>query len=172
MNLQESSSASEGSNKKSRAVGRSLRCPVHRLVAPKTPSFVWVLEYTKKGLPHLHVAMNQYVPRGWLQAKWEKLTGAWNVDVRATDPEATSAYLAKYLGKTLGRMKEDREFPKGGHIYGASRDMPITAPWVSHPDWGLIKELEGCEALSVPDHDEIYLLQLHGLWPFPEWPPP
>lgn len=155
-----------------RCRGRPLRCASHPKTEPKTPSFVWVLEYTKKGLPHLHVAMNQYIPRGWLQAKWERLTKAWNVDVRATDPEATTTYLAKYLGKTLNRMRADRDFPKGGHIYGASLDMPITAPWSSHPDWSLIRDLEGCEALHVPAMEDVLLLQLHGLWPFPEWPPP
>ncbi len=121
------------------------------------PSFVWVLEYTKKGTPHLHVAVDQYVPRGWIQKHWVRLTGAWNVDVRAVEAENVTTYLAKYMGKTLDtlqamkRSKGEVLRAKGLHIYGTSKDMVPFAPHAPNPEWELIKVEEDIGALQVPE---------------------
>lgn len=137
-------------------------CPTHGPVRFKTPSFVWVLEYTKIGTPHLHVAMDQYVSRAWMKEKWEALTGAWNVHVEAVDPENVTRYLAKYLGKTLTILQEDPRAlevpgsrtpggrPRYVHIYGSSNDFPITIPPGPTP-WTLIRDLEDVGALFVPE---------------------
>ncbi len=130
-------------------------CRKHPSAKAKPPSFVWVLEYTKKGTPHLHVAVDQYVPRGWIQKHWVRLTGAWNVDVRGVDAENVTTYLSKYMGKTLDtlqgarRSKGEALAVRGLHIYGASPDMK---PWVAqapNPEWELIKVGEDIGALQV-----------------------
>lgn len=133
---------------------RNVRAELARAGTPL--SFVWVLEYTKKGVPHLHVAVNRYVKRSWLQKHWIRLTGAWNVDVRAVEAENVTTYLAKYMGKTLDtlqgmkRSKGDVLRAKGLHIYGTSKDMTPFAPHVANPEWELIKVPEDIEALLTP----------------------
>ncbi len=137
-------------------------CSAHGAVRFKTPTFVWVLEYTKRGTPHLHVAMDQYVSRAWMKAKWEGLTKAWNVHVEAVDPENVTRYLAKYLGKTLEVMRQDPRAlevpgsmtvggrPRYVHIYGSSNDFPITIPLGPTP-WTLIRDLVDVGAILGPE---------------------
>ncbi len=141
-----------------RCSGRMIEgaCRKHPGATARPPSFVWVLEYTKAGTPHLHVAVDQYVPRGWIQKQWIRLTGAWNVDVRAVDAENVTTYLAKYLGKTLDTLQEAKRSKgealaiKGLHVYGTSRDMVPFAPPAPNPEWELLKRAEDIEALLVP----------------------
>ncbi len=154
-------------------------CPEHGAVQFKTPTFVWVLEYTKAGTPHLHVAMNQYVSRAWMKAKWEGLTGAWNVQVQAVDPENVTRYLAKYLGKTLEVMRQDPRAlevpgsmtvggrPRYVHIYGSSNDFPITirpgpSPWTLIRDLVDVGAVLGPENPQDPEGDEALVLAPDG----------
>ncbi len=84
----------------------------HGDVSKRPPlKFAWVMEYTKVGTPHLHCTVDQYIARDWLVAKWEKLTGAWNVDIRAKDPDEVALYLSKYMSKSMGVLVGDVAAP-------------------------------------------------------------
>jgi len=63
--------------------------------------YVKVVEFTKRGLPHLHVLMRgPYVPQWRLSEMWGEIHLSPIVDVRAVRGQVGAArYLAKYLGK-------------------------------------------------------------------------
>jgi hypothetical protein len=46
------------------------------------PSFIVVLEFTKKGVPHLHVLLNRYLDQRWISKTWDTLGGGRICDVR------------------------------------------------------------------------------------------
>jgi hypothetical protein len=132
-------------------------CSTHGEVPKRPPlQYAWLLEYTKKGTPHLHASVDQYIPRAWLKATWERVSGAWNVDIRALDPADTAEYLAKYMTKSMGILAEDvahplaRRVPKGSHLFGSSKGLGITPPRVASGEWELIKEPDDVMALAVP----------------------
>lgn len=66
----------------------------------RVPRFV-VVEKTKKGWPHFHIAMRStFVPHALIKGWWHDLTGASIVDVqRVRSQRAVGKYLSKYLSK-------------------------------------------------------------------------
>lgn len=66
-----------------------------------TFEYLRVLELTKKGWPHYHfVARCGFIPQPWLSDRWNTLTGAPIVDVRALKKTREAYwYVMKYLGK-------------------------------------------------------------------------
>ena len=68
-----------------------------------------VIEYTKKGLPHIHMVFRgNYVAREWVSLVWAELHLSPVIDIRAVrrardgSYNRVAGYLAKYLGKDLG----------------------------------------------------------------------
>jgi len=63
--------------------------------------YVKVKEYTKAGLPHLHVIVRgPWIPQAWLSATWQQIHLSRIVDVRRVQGQGgAAAYLSKYLGK-------------------------------------------------------------------------
>ena len=85
-------------------IQRSFRALVMRLRRRKLCSgYVKVKEYTRAGLPHLHVILRgPYLPQWWLSQVWGEIHMSPVVDVRAVRGKAGAAsYLAKYMGKSL-----------------------------------------------------------------------
>lgn len=64
--------------------------------------YVCVVEWTRKGWPHLHVLANcDYLRQRTLSGLWRSIHGAPIVDIRAVkESEKTASYLAKYLTKS------------------------------------------------------------------------
>lgn len=60
-----------------------------------------VTERTKRGEPHLHVALRApFIPQKWLSETWSELTTAFIVDIRQIkNPTEAANYVAKYVGK-------------------------------------------------------------------------
>lgn len=103
-------------------------------------SYVWKVEFQKRGQLHYHLILNRYLP-------WKEITHAWNsrmkkagflnewakehghfmpnsVDVRSVRMDkgkAMSKYLAKYLAKDL----ENEKGQKVGKWWGASRNLNV-----------------------------------------------
>jgi len=73
--------------------------------------YFWVVEYTKRGWPHLHVILlwRDRITRdhlGAMRQLWEKYGMGISVDLRnhnwvRNNPLGLATYLAKYLGKSL-----------------------------------------------------------------------
>jgi len=63
--------------------------------------YVKVKEFTRRGLPHVHVIMRgPYIPHSWLSQVWSEIHLSPVVDVRAIKGHhGMGSYLAKYLGK-------------------------------------------------------------------------
>jgi len=84
-------------------VTRRKCCTLVQMIRRSFGSFEYmrVLELTKKGWPHYHfVARCGFIPQPWLSDKWDKLTGAPIVDVRALKKTREAYwYVMKYLGK-------------------------------------------------------------------------
>lgn len=64
--------------------------------------YMKVIEYTKRGRPHIHVIIKgPPIPHWWLEKQWQDLHGSfvWFTKKRIRGAPAGAGYLAKYLGK-------------------------------------------------------------------------
>jgi len=63
--------------------------------------YVKVKEFTKRGLPHLHIIVRgPWIPQWWLSQAWKDIHISPVVDVRRVQGQGgAAAYLSKYLGK-------------------------------------------------------------------------
>lgn len=63
--------------------------------------YVKVKEFTKRGLPHLHIIVRgPWIPQRWLSEVWADIHLSPVVDVRRVQGQGgAAAYLSKYLGK-------------------------------------------------------------------------
>lgn len=65
--------------------------------------YVWVIEAQQSGHAHLHVLMNTYLPKLWLDEQWAWAVGRECIThVEEIERAAGARYLAKYLGKQAG----------------------------------------------------------------------
>jgi len=76
---------------------------VRRHVGDSEFQYLHVKEGTRKGWPHLHVALRmKSVDHTLLRQWWEEITGAFQIDIRAVKSvKGVAKYLAKYLTKDL-----------------------------------------------------------------------
>ena len=80
--------------------------------------YLWVIEATKNGWPHLHVLWRgRYMPQEWLSEEMDRLTNSPIVWIeRIEDPKRRAGYVAKYCGKaphkfgTLKRYAQTRNY--------------------------------------------------------------
>jgi hypothetical protein len=63
--------------------------------------YIRILEFQKNGNPHLHILIDRYIARDWIQAAWVAVGGGRMVDIRYVDVHRVSRYLSKYLTKEL-----------------------------------------------------------------------
>jgi hypothetical protein len=68
----------------------------------KVVVYIAVLEFTKAGVPHLHVLVDRYIPQAWISRAWDALGGGRIVYIeRVHDMHRMARYLAKYLTKDV-----------------------------------------------------------------------
>lgn len=100
---------------------------LRRLHQVEGVSYVWVLEFQKRGAPHFHVLVNRWVPKGWLTRRWASIIGepanVSSTNVKSVNDNTHAArYLVKYAAK-----EEQKEVPAGfrnvGRMWGTSRDV-------------------------------------------------
>lgn len=99
-----------------RAAWVHLRKRICRKLGVPTIKYVLIIEWTKRGAPHIHAMLEcAYVAQRWLSKQWRELTGSSVVDIRRIKSQSAAAhYLTAYLTK-------DQAMPKGKHKYSASR---------------------------------------------------
>lgn len=74
--------------------------------------YVRVVELTRRGTPHLHIALKApYLPQATLSRWWNELTGNRIVDIRRIKTTAGLArYLAKYVTKSAEHVERRRKW--------------------------------------------------------------
>lgn len=63
--------------------------------------FIKFIEPQKRGVAHLHVLIDKYIPQSWISRTWQALGGGKICDIRAIDIHRVSGYVSKYLTKDL-----------------------------------------------------------------------
>lgn len=76
--------------------------------------YLWVMEATKNGWPHLHILWRgRYVPQWWLADQMEALTGSRVCWIeRIKNPKKQAAYVAKYCGKAPHQFGSHNRYHK------------------------------------------------------------
>ena len=87
-----------------------------RKFGPRAVGYAKIVELTKAGTPHLHIlAEMPFIHARALSADWQRLTGAFIVDVRRVKSQrGVAIYLSSYLTKALN-------VPEGMRKWSAAR---------------------------------------------------
>lgn len=105
-----------------------LRKRIARHNEQSTAHYVLVVEWTKRGAPHLHVLIqSRYIAQATLSSWWASIHGAPIVDIRRVRSQhELTRYLSKYLTK-------DTHMPKRSRKWSASRGFLPPAPENPNP---------------------------------------
>jgi len=142
------------------------------------PTYICVLEFTKKGVPHLHVLLDRYIRQQWISRVWEKLGGGRVVFIKQVTVRRIARYLSKYLTKDLIMSA-----PKGTRRITTARSIKLFPKFNSGIAWELLQssiwqELEDqrtrrwqqqlnlYEFIAIELDDETFLtaFQLSNVW--------
>jgi hypothetical protein len=86
---------------------------------------LWILEFQRRGAPHLHAFINGPIPREEVSRRWYEVVGSGDErHLRAgtkiealRKPTAVASYAAKYAAK-LEQKEVPREFRRVGRMWG------------------------------------------------------
>lgn len=92
--------------------------------------YAWVMEATKRGVPHLHAVLRApFIPQSWLSEQWAELTGARVVHIRAVDNAGNGAkYVCKYLTKDNYKFDGTKRWHKSRGWLTKSKSADDTVP--------------------------------------------
>jgi hypothetical protein len=62
--------------------------------------YIAVVELQKSGMAHLHVLVDRFLEKTWLDEAWQAVGGGYTW-IKYTDVHRVSAYISKYLTKDL-----------------------------------------------------------------------
>ena len=62
--------------------------------------YIAVVELQKSGMAHLHILVNRFLDKSWLDEAWRAVGGGYTW-IKYTDVHRVSAYISKYLTKDL-----------------------------------------------------------------------
>jgi hypothetical protein len=99
----------------------------------EAPSYVCILEFTKNGVPHLHVLFDRYIKQQWISAVWDKLGGGRIVFIKQVTVRRVACYLSKYLTKDLIMSA-----PKGTRRITTARSIKLFPKPNSGIAWDLL----------------------------------
>ena len=100
----------------------------------EAPRYVCIVEFTKNGVPHLHILIDRYIEQAWISSVWERLGGGWRVDIRRVTVRNVSRYLAKYLTKDLLLSA-----PKGTRRITTARSIRLFPKFKSEINWEFVR---------------------------------
>jgi hypothetical protein len=142
------------------------------------PSFVCVLEFTKAGVPHLHILFDRYIEQKWISDVWDRLGGGRIVFIKQVTIQKVSNYLSKYLTKELLLSA-----PKGTRRITCARSIKLFPKFNSGIAWELLRSsiyhmLTECrmrdfrlqanlyEFISIHLDEERFLkaFEVHNVW--------
>jgi hypothetical protein len=102
----------------------------------ESPKYVCVLEFTQKGVPHLHVLIDRYIPQKWISKTWARLGGGRIVFIKQVTVRNVARYLSKYLTKELLLSA----VPKGTRRITAARAIKFFPKLNSGIAWEFLRE--------------------------------
>lgn len=121
---------------------RSLWKRIKREQGEAAKGYVKIIEVTRAGNPHLHVAADcGWIAQRKLSAIWNELTGSPIVDIRVVrTARGVARYLAKYLTKQSPALENRRKFGASrGFLPDAPKpvpepgEIPLSWRWTSGP---------------------------------------
>lgn len=126
-----------------------------------------VVEKTKRGFPHLHIAFRgPYIPQDWLSDTWCTLIGASIVDIqKCRSQENVAGYLAKYLSKDPTKLGTGKRYWFSQGYRPADEDEKSVDRRMGHWSWKndhiarVVVDLIRTGAIPYwlkPDHCVIY----------------
>jgi hypothetical protein len=98
-------------------------------------NYICILEFTQRGIPHLHVLFDRYIPHEWVSASWNRLGGGRIVWVKPVTVHNVARYLSKYLTKELLLSA-----PKGARRITTSRTIKLFPKFTSGIAWEFLRE--------------------------------
>ena len=141
------------------------------------PSYIWFLEFQKRGAPHIHLLFDYPLPDnkagrcllfGEVSQKWYEIVGskdpfhlaAGTRCERIRKPDGAARYCLKYAYKTEQKWVP-RDFQNIGRFWGCSRDVtpkePRTIPMDEGSVRGVLEDWEYC-----PDENTLVYQTLYG----------
>jgi hypothetical protein len=99
------------------------------------PNFICVLEFTQRGIPHLHILFDRYIEFEWIKKTWDRLGGGRIVYIKRVTIRNVARYLSKYLTKELLLSA-----PKGTRRTTTSRSIKLFPRYNSGIIWELLRE--------------------------------
>lgn len=112
---------------------------IKREQGAKAVGYVRIVELTKRGVPHLHIALDSgFVPQRRLSGWMGAIVGSPIVDIRKIKSERGLArYLAKYLTKAHETLENRRKWsatrrflPPEDRVPLEEGELPLTWTWV------------------------------------------
>jgi hypothetical protein len=102
------------------------------------PKFICILEYTKRGTPHLHILLDRYIPQRWISNTWNRLGGGRIVFIKRVTVRNVSRYLSKYLTKDMLLSA-----PKGARRITTARGIKLFPKFSSGIVWEFLQQPVG-----------------------------
>jgi hypothetical protein len=100
----------------------------------EAPSYICVLEFTEKGVPHLHILFDRYIQQQWISEVWDSLGGGRIVFIKRVTIRKVTRYLSKYLTKELLLSA-----PKGTRRITTARSIKLFPKFKSGIVWELLR---------------------------------
>lgn len=132
------------------AAWRTIWKRIARKETDRPHGYIKIVEVTKHGWPHLHIAAQcRFVPQHTLSRWWSELTGSPVVDIRIVRTQRGIArYLGKYLTKQHGCLPGRRRYAATWRWLPAL-PLPELEPGESTPQWLYNRSQPEALALSL-----------------------
>jgi hypothetical protein len=98
-------------------------------------TYICVLEFTQRGIPHLHILFDTFIPHEWVSETWDRLGGGSVVWVKRVTVGNVARYLSKYLTKDLLLAA-----PKGARRITTSRKIRLFPKFQTEIVWEFIRD--------------------------------
>jgi hypothetical protein len=99
------------------------------------PHYICVVEFTQRGIPHLHVLFDRYIEHAWISKTWDHLGGGRIVFIKQVTVRNVARYLSKYLTKELLLSA-----PKGTRRITTARSIKLFPKFSSGISWEVVRE--------------------------------
>jgi hypothetical protein len=123
-------------------------------------TYICVLEFTKRGVPHLHVLFDRRIEHEWVSTTWDRLGGGRVVWVKRVKIQNVTRYLSKYLTKDLLLSA-----PKGARRITTSRAVKLFPKFDSGIVWEFLQKsiwnlLESYSAATWQQQSDLFRFTL------------